>query len=1112
MKKLLYGVVLCAALSFFINNADSLAQNNLSVDTLKYIIDNVEKYCEKPCVKDTVIIKAYLDWGVLVQRNHPDSAIAIFKKSREIIENLSKTEDASNDKIILFIKEYDADLLEKISFVYDVRGDYANAIMYNKEAYLLRLELGNPFFIAENVFSYAAILYNKGDMKASLEEYKNCIDLFNKADDKAGMSDAYNSAGFVSENLGLYQQAFEYYFNSLKISIEINDKKAIANRYSNIGALYYVQGNIPLALDYIQRSYKINNEIGNKRGEVWLLNNLAYIYSESGNIAKAFEYHYKSMNLAKEIDFMQAVARSYNNLAYLYKNQGNTPKAMEYNQLSLSIKEEINDIRGTAISLNNIGLIYSDQGDNIKALDYILRSLNVYDRIGDKKRQAETLNNIGGIYSENAMKASAYAGWEFVDSILNLALFYHLKSLEIRKEINDVRGIATSYQNIGFANNAMASNLKTKSDDNNALQIANLLDESLNNYKKSLEIRQQVNDKKGLAESSYSVGQLYFQMNDTVQFRKFALESYKLAGELNFPQIIENASSLMTIRSILNNDLDSADIYVKNVVDIKNNSLMLNFSILPEAGKEKYFQNIEEKYMDFYSYAVYRKTTNPSITEEVYNNILKTKGLLLRSSTSMRNAILSSEDSLLIDNYYNWIHLKKQIINKISEGDDVMDLVASAEELEKELVQKSQIFNDYNKQQSITWKTIKEGLKPNEAAIEFVHFKYKNYENGDFLNFTDRVIYCALLITSESKHPEMIALFDEIQLEKLLSQKSGNNLQYVNAVYGTKNDVNIALYNLIWKPIESYLNGVKSVYISPSGLLHKISFTAIAKDKSVFLCDLYDVKIQSSTSRLIIEDSFELNRKSITSVFGGINYNRNNSASEIWKYLHGTKLEAESIAKLFSRKKLMANIYSGDIPTEKKIREIAPTSHILHIATHGFFYPDPIKQFEAFESKIETEEILFRGRSASSAYGMWLFVKNPNPLMRSGLIFSGANHYWMDNNAEIDNDGVLTAEEVINIDLRSVQLVVLSACETGLGDVKGSEGVYGLQRAFKMAGAKYLIMSLWQVPDKETVEFMEIFYAKLLDYKDVRKSFNETQREMRQKYDPFFWAAFVLIE
>jgi len=107
---------------------------------------------------------------------------------------------------------------------------------------------------------------------------------------------------------------------------------------------------------------------------------------------------------------------------------------------------------------------------------------------------------------------------------------------------------------------------------------------------------------------------------------------------------------------------------------------------------------------------------------------------------------------------------------------------------------------------------------------------------------------------------------------------------------------------------------------------------------------------------------------------------------------------------------------------------------------------------------------------------------------------------------------MVTAHEVSYLDMRNTELVVLSACETGLGDIKGSEGVYGLQRGFKMAGARYIMMSLWQVPDKETSEFMIIFYQNLISQEDVKKAFEKTQKEMRRKYDPYFWAAFVLVE
>lgn len=136
-------------------------------------------------------------------------------------------------------------------------------------------------------------------------------------------------------------------------------------------------------------------------------------------------------------------------------------------------------------------------------------------------------------------------------------------------------------------------------------------------------------------------------------------------------------------------------------------------------------------------------------------------------------------------------------------------------------------------------------------------------------------------------------------------------------------------------------------------------------------------------------------------------------------------------------------------------------------------------------------------------------------MLRSGLVLAGANYYCKNKrpltNAE---DGMLVAYEVRDLNLRNTELAVLSACQTGLGDVVGSEGVYGLQRAFRIAGAKFLIVSLWQVPDEQTQELMRLFYQNWLDKKEsLRDAFNHAQQELREKEpSPYMWAGFVLIE
>ncbi|MBI4649345.1 MAG: CHAT domain-containing protein [Bacteroidia bacterium] len=296
----------------------------------------------------------------------------------------------------------------------------------------------------------------------------------------------------------------------------------------------------------------------------------------------------------------------------------------------------------------------------------------------------------------------------------------------------------------------------------------------------------------------------------------------------------------------------------------------------------------------------------------------------------------------------------------------------------------------------------------------------------------------------------------------------------------------------------------------------------------------------SSTGKLAIPESVIIAQELTAGIFGGIEYSTDTSTHKLWQYLSGTLTEAEGIKNKLESGKVPVALYTGKNATEESFKQLFGSNQtlsvpnnsgadrslqpsILHIATHGFFYPDPqghLAKGSAISKDVDSEysnlagqsETMLAFRGGTTGFGLWQFVKNKNPLMRSGLVMAGANNVWNQRFVGQGEDGVLTAQEVTQLDMRKTQLVVMSACETGLGEIKGSEGVYGLQRAFKMAGVKYIIMSLWQVPDKETEEFMTMFYTKFLKQKDIRKAFSETQAEMRKKYDPYYWGAFVLIE
>jgi CHAT domain-containing protein len=447
-------------------------------------------------------------------------------------------------------------------------------------------------------------------------------------------------------------------------------------------------------------------------------------------------------------------------------------------------------------------------------------------------------------------------------------------------------------------------------------------------------------------------------------------------------------------------------------------------------------------------------------------------------------------------------------------------LESRAAELERMLSESSAEFSDYLSLFQPDWKIIKNELEKDEAIIEYLLIDH-NY-NPFRLNETDSLTYAAIIIQHGEVVPEIVSLCNGKQLDFLTQSQFSSDSSAIGSLYrgviirqSNSNCEIPDLYKLLWLPIENCFKGIKTIYYSPCGILNKVAFDAISFGEKKFLSSKYNLK-RVSGSRQITDYDGELELASAM-VFGGITYDRdkyyndaicmfysdNRICEELekrelcagtWNYLDGTAVEANSIIQILNKKGVINFIYEGANASEDELKNTSSglVPDIIHISTHGFSVSENNPQYAVFNNS---------------------FVKNSNPLYRSGLLFAGANCTW--NGIEAvsgTEDGILTAAEVALLDLSGTELVVLSACETGLGEVKGNEGVYGFQRAFKMAGVDYLILSLWQVPDKETQEFMVMFYKYLSKAKSVDDAFTKTVKKMQKLYPPFCWAAFVLIK
>jgi CHAT domain-containing protein len=527
--------------------------------------------------------------------------------------------------------------------------------------------------------------------------------------------------------------------------------------------------------------------------------------------------------------------------------------------------------------------------------------------------------------------------------------------------------------------------------------------------------------------------------------------------------------------------------------------------------------------------------THSGLADDCYNNILFHKGFLLNGVSKIRNLTLTNLASFDKSNElksYNR-RLAAEYSKSLAERQNIAELEEKANTLEKDLTRSVAGFGDAIRQ--VTWQEVQQKLKPNEAAIEFVHYLFVNP------NPTDSTMYAALVLRPGMKQPVFIPLFEQKQLDTLLKGSGKTKTDYINQLYALGNQ-NKSLYQLIWKPLEQELTGATTIYFSPSGLLHRLNLNAIpvpfptlAANKNLTLSDRYQLIELGSTRQLVIDaPKTEVAQNKEAQIYGGIQYEMDSTSIKIanvdlnknplttrrgidfanadstlrggkWNYLKWTEVEINSLEAILADVGMKPDIHKGYIATEESFKLIGtdkPSPRIVHLATHGFFFPDP--------------KLRVKNETVSNGANEPVFKISEHPMIRSGIILSGGNHAWQTGKPIRPGfeDGILTAYEISQMNLSNTELVVLSACETGLGDIQGNEGVYGLQRAFKIAGAKYLIMSLWQVPDFHTQELMTTFYSKWLEDKmSIPDAFRAAQKVMKDKFkEPFYWAGFVLVE
>lgn len=589
------------------------------------------------------------------------------------------------------------------------------------------------------------------------------------------------------------------------------------------------------------------------------------------------------------------------------------------------------------------------------------------------------------------------------------------------------------------------------------------------------------------------------------------------------------ADNTQSYAAILNNiaylyfekrDLRIAEKFYVEDFNIRKSLANDYFDFMSELQRGEFFSTQElSYYLAYPRFCYYDYTHNDSISCLAYDNELFKKGLLLNTSNEIQRSILESGDSALIDKWRALQQTKERIIKLQSQSKDnhtvLAELESKAEQLDKELTKASAAYREANSQFNISWKDVQQKLKQNDTAIEFVSFQ----DSAD-------VTYYALLLKKDYRYPKLIPLCTEREIAQSFDPTDKKRAAYK---YSQTNH----LYDNLWSKIAPYIDNGANIYYSPSGILHLMNLEAIPVDKDTYIGDKYNMNRLSSTRELVLADDNTADKTAV--LYGGIKYDlsADDMAKESERYssdeyllamrsieagadslyrggvreLPGTKAEAEAISRMLDSKFNTITTFFADSANEESFKALSGKRYnILHIGTHGFFWPiETASRQELFKSRMHGLD-----SDETARY-------NPlaDPMQRSGLLFAGASlaiSGKADSLAQNVEDGILTAKEIANIDLKDADLVVLSACETGKGEISG-EGVFGLQRGFKQAGAKTIIMSLWKVNDVATKDFMLSFYKHLTNGDSKREAFKAAILDTRKGYpEPDCWASFVMMD
>ena len=925
------------------------------------------------------------------------------------------------------------------------------------------------------------------------------------------VAECLNDLAWLYTAVGNFVKAKPLHLRSLAIREKAfgPDHPDVAESLHNLAELYDKQSDYANALPLYQRALVIHeNTLGSENHRTVLsLNNLAVLYIRMGAYDRAEPLLNRVLAIREKALGTEhpATALALNNLAVLYENMGAYDKAEPLHRRSLMIRERVlgPEHPDTAQSLSNLAVLYDTMGVYDKAEPLLNRALAIREKaLGpEHPNTALALHNLASLY----MNMGAFARAE---PLLDRALTINEKALgpEHPNTALFLNGLFRLYMTVGTYDKAEPLCLR------------------------SLKIREKAlgPDHPHTATSLNNLALLYVNMGAYDKAEPLYRRSLAIIEKALGPEHPNSASSLDNLAIVYaaqgRNGETLALMERAQGIDKKQIDQILGFA--SEAQQTRFLATRELNFFGYLSFIHQHFPNNPKAIRNALDVWLARKGILLEAQKRIQDVLAAGDNPQAQEIFAKLIVVRQELARLVlgspgKEGPEVYqkriaDLTSQKEILEGQLSRLSQAFAQQRKTRIATTAAVASALPKGAVLIEMARIKDFDFKTGKW----GASRYLAFVLSpGKGSDVSLIDLgeADSLDLKAAAFKKSlGNRKTLPDVLAKQSND----LYRVIFAPLQSAIGESRQLFLSPDGSLNLIPFEVLRDDKGRYLIESHTfhyvsagrdiagygmIKEKGQRSLLLGDPDFDLAAKQTTGEKERPLTRSRQMQGLSSSRLPGTKEEVEVIAALLGRSN--CDTYTAEAARESALMQ-RNSPRILHLATHGFFLSD-----QDWSSLMDDKSrgITITAREAPSSKKP---VRIENPFLRAGLALAGANRSLAQEGV---TEGILTAEKILGLNLRGTDLVVLSACETGVGDVKNGEGVYGLRRAFTQAGAKSLVMSLWEVSDRETKELMVSFYKNLQSGKMNRaaalRNAALTQRKtVKVRYasdNPYYWGAFV---